>query len=368
MTGIPMLDLVRMHAPMVDEMKRAFAEVLESGRYIGGPAVEGFEKELAAHVGAEHAIGVSSGTDALLVALMALGVGAGDEIITTPYTFFATAGSIARLGAKPVFIDIDPITFNIDPTAIEAAVTERTVGILPVHLFGQCAEMLPVLDVARSLGLWVLEDAAQAIGAKYHERSAGTMGKAGMFSFFPAKNLGALGDAGAVVTDDPDLTAQMRSLRQHGAKQKYRHDCIGGNFRLDALQASLLSVKLPLLEEWEAGRRRVAARYHELLSDLEELTLPVELDKRRHVFNQYVVRSKKRDAIKRSLKSAGIGCAVYYPEPLHVQECFAHLGYRRGDFPEAERAAKESLALPIDPLLDDAGIARVATAIGDGLK
>ncbi len=363
-----MLNLVRMHAPIAEEMKRVFSEVLESGRYIGGTAVEGFEKELAAHIGAEHAIGVSSGTDALLVTLMALGVGAGDEIITTPYTFFATAGSIARLGAKPVFIDIDPITFNIDTTAIEAAVTERTVGIVPVHLFGQCAEMIPALDVARTCGLWVVEDAAQAIGAKFHQRSAGTMGKAGTFSFFPAKNLGALGDAGAVVTDDPGLAEQVRSLRQHGAKQKYRHDCIGGNFRLDALQASLLSVKLPFLEEWEAGRRRVAARYHELLSDLEELTLPVEPDERRHVFNQYVVRSPKRDAIKRSLESAGIGCAVYYPEPLHVQECFAHLGYCRGDFPEAERAAKESLALPIDPLLGDAEIARVATAIGEGLK
>ncbi|HUT77304.1 MAG TPA: DegT/DnrJ/EryC1/StrS family aminotransferase, partial [Polyangia bacterium] len=287
---IPMLDLARLHAPLVAELRRAFDEVLESGRFIGGPAVERFEQALAAHLGAEHAVGVSSGTDGLLAVLMALGAKPGDEIVTSPYTFFATAGAITRLGATPVFADIEPAGFNIDPAAVEAAVTDRTVGIVPVHLFGQTAGLDPILELAQRKSLWVLEDAAQAIGARYRERSAGTLGVAGVLSFFPAKNLGALGDAGAVVTEDAALAARLRALRQHGGARRYLHDEVGGNFRLDALQAAFLSVKLPRLRAWEEGRRRVAARYRELLGDIDGLALPAELPGRFHVFNQHVVR------------------------------------------------------------------------------
>ncbi|MCP4676968.1 MAG: DegT/DnrJ/EryC1/StrS family aminotransferase [Deltaproteobacteria bacterium] len=363
MTSIPMLDLARLHAPVADEMKRVFAQTLESSRFIGGPAVERFEEQLAERVGTPGAIGVSSGTDALIVALMGLGVKPGDDVITSPYTFFATAGSIARLGARPVFVDIEPDTFNINPALIEDAITERTVGIIPVHLFGQCAEMEPILELAKARGLWVLEDAAQAIGAKYHGRAAGTMGVATAFSFFPAKNLGALGDAGAAVTNDTDLGDRLKALRQHGAVRKYFHETVGGNFRLDALQAALLSVKLPLLSSWEQGRRRVADRYRALLGSHPEVMLPIEREGNFHVFNQYVIRTPRRDALKQTLVEAGIGCAVYYPKCLHLQECFSSLGHRRGDFVEAERAAKETLAIPVDPNLGDEAIEQIAKTI-----
>ncbi len=368
MTRIPMLDLTRLHAPIADEMKRVFAKTLESSRFIGGPAVERFEEQLAKRVGTPGAIGVSSGTDALIVALMGLGVKPGDEVITSPYTFFATAGSIARLGAKPVFVDIEPDTFNINPALIEGAITDRTVGIVPVHLFGQCADMDPILELARARDLWVLEDAAQAIGARYRGQAAGTMGDAAAFSFFPAKNLGALGDAGAVVTGNADLADRMRALRQHGAVKKYFHEEVGGNFRLDALQAALLSVKLPHLTGWEEGRRRVAGSYRELLGGEPGVTLPVEREGNFHVFNQYVIRTRERDTLKRALTEAGIGCAIYYPKCLHVQECFSFLGHGPGDFVEAQRAAKETLAIPVDPNLDDGAIERIAAAIIEATK
>jgi len=366
---IPMLDLVRLHEPLAEELEQAFAETLRSGRFIGGEAVERFEEELARHVGTYHAVGVSSGTDALLATLMAHGVGPGDEVITTPYTFFATAGAVARLGARPVFVDIDSETFNIDPRAIPGAVTERTVGIIPVHLFGQCAEMDPILAVAQERGLWVVEDAAQAIGARWGDRSAGTMGAAGAFSFFPAKNLGALGDGGAVVTDDSELADTLRALRQHGARAKYHHEMVGGNFRLDALQAALLAVKLPHLAGWETGRQRVAGCYREALAGVEGLVLPGESPNRRHVYNQFVVRvRRKRDALLEALGQAGIGCAVYYPEPLHLLPCFTDLGYGPGTFPAAEGAARETLALPVDPLLGDSEIEQICRIIKETIE
>lgn len=360
---IPMLDLARLHASLENELVEVFKEALAGGRFIGGPAVEKFEDELARHVGARFAVGVSSGTDGLLTTLTALNVGSADEIITTPYTFFATAGAIRRLGARPVFVDIDLDSYNIDATAVEAAITPRTVGIIPVHLFGQCAEMSPILALAEQSGLWVLEDAAQAIGASYNGRAAGTMGRAGVFSFFPAKNLGALGDAGAIVTNDAELADKVRALRVHGAKQKYLSEMVGGNFRLDAIQAAFLSVKLPHLDGWQRQRRAVAKRYDQLLGSIEDLVLPRELDSRAHVFNQYVVRTTKRERLAEELQQAGIGSAVYYPVPLHLQKCFADLGYGESSFVNSERAARETLALPIDPLLAESDQQRIAEAI-----
>ncbi len=283
--------------------------------------------------------------------MMALGVKPGDEVITTPYTFFATAGCVSRLGARPVFVDLDPTTFNIDPAGIEAAITDKTVGIIPVHLFGQCAHMTAIGPLAKARGLWVLEDAAQSIGSAHKGAVAGTMGTAATFSFFPAKNLGALGDAGAVVTNDGDLAQRMRMLRGHGARQKYFHDMVGGNFRLDALQGAILTVKLPHLVSWEEGRRRVAAGYAEALSQVDGLTLPREAPGDRHVYNQYVIRCDRRDELREGLSQRGIGNAIYYPAPLSVQPCFADLGYAGGDFPVAERASAETLAIPVDPNL-----------------
>ncbi|MDD5306745.1 MAG: DegT/DnrJ/EryC1/StrS family aminotransferase [Deltaproteobacteria bacterium] len=366
--AIPMLDLPRLHRPLATAFHGALDELLESGAFIGGEAVARFESELAARVGAAHAVGTSSGTDALLAGLMALGLKPGDEIATTPYTFFATAGVIHRQGAKPVFADIDPATFNVDPAALEAAITPRTVGIVPVHLFGQCADMGRILDTAARHGLWVLEDAAQAIGAQHGGRQAGTMGALGAFSFFPAKNLGALGDGGAVVTNDAALADRLRVLREHGARPRYHHALVGGNFRLDALQAAFLSAKLPALAGWEEGRRRVVARYGELLAGVRDLVLPDEMPGNRHVWNQYVVRTPRREAVVRALASAGVGHAVYYPVPLHLQECFAALGYEAGAFPESERAARETLALPIDPLLEAVDQERVAAAVRGALE
>jgi dTDP-4-amino-4,6-dideoxygalactose transaminase len=362
---IPMLDLVRLHKSIRAELKNTFLETLDSGQFIGGLSVERFEGELAEYVGAKHAIGVSSGTDALIASLMALNVGLGDEVVTTSYTFFATAGSIARLGAKPVFVDIDNDTFNLDPGAIEEVITDRTVGILPVHLFGLCAPMEPILKIAEKHGLWVLEDAAQAIGAEYRGRGAGTMGTMGTFSFFPAKNLGAMGDGGAVVTDDSSLASRVKQLRQHGAKQKHFHETIGGNFRLDSLQAAILSVKLPHLKTWEEARRKVARGYSELLGNTDELQLPEEGRDCRHVYNQYVFRSKKRDEIQRALTDAGIGSAIYYPEPLHTQKCFESITRGEVSLKRSEQAASESLAIPIDPLLEDKAIEKIARVINE---
>jgi dTDP-4-amino-4,6-dideoxygalactose transaminase len=360
---IPMLDLARLHAPLAAELRRAFDETLASGRFIGGPAVEKLEERLAAHVGTRFAVGTSSGTDALLAALMALGVQPGDEVITTPFTFFATAGCIARVGALPVFADIEPAGFHLDPGGIEALVTDRTVGIVPVHLFGACAAAYEIRAIAERHGLWVLEDAAQAIGARRGGKAAGTFGLAGALSFFPAKNLGALGDAGAVVTDDPGLAERIRLLREHGASRRNHHEAIGGNFRLDALQAALLSVKLGHLSQWEEGRRRVAGFYAEALRGVGDLVLPVEPPGDRHVFNQYVVRTSHRDALAGALEAAGIGCAFHYATPLHLQPCLAQLGHRPGDLPNAERVCREAIALPIDPLMTEDEQAVVVAAV-----
>jgi dTDP-4-amino-4,6-dideoxygalactose transaminase len=365
---IEMLDLARLHASLKAELTRVFEEALSSGRYIGGPAVEKLENELASRVGAKQAVGLSSGTDALLACLMALGVKPGDEIITTPYTFFATAGSVARLGVKPVFVDIEPDGFHIDPKRVEAAITARTVGIMPVHLFGGTAAIEEISATAKKHGLWVLEDAAQALGATHSGKAVGTFGNAGAFSFFPAKNLGALGDAGAVVTDDAALAEKLTLLREHGTARKYHHEVVGGNFRLDALQAAFLSAKLPHLSAWEEGRRNVAAFYGEALEGFCDLVLPAENPGERHVFNQYVVRTPRRDFLAETLREAGIASAVYYPEPLHMQPCFAYLGHCAGDFPNAERASREALALPIDPLLTEDERGAVVAAVRGALE
>ncbi len=347
---VPMLDLQAQYRPIRDAVLDVVTRVCDSQRFIMGPEIEGMEREMAAYLGVGHAVGVSSGTDALLLAMMALGIGPGDEVITSTYSFFATAGCVARLGAKPVLVDIDPVTYNIDPGATAAAVTPRTRAIIPVHLYGQSADLDPLLGVAARAGVPVIEDAAQAIGATYKGRMVGGFGRAGCFSFFPSKNLGAFGDGGLVTTNDGTLAAALRRMRVHGADRQYYHDVIGGNFRLDALQAAVLRVKLPHLAGWTEARRRNAARYDELFADLGlagTVTLPATAPDRYHIFNQYVVRVANRDAVKAHLESRHVGCAIYYPVPFHEQACFAHLGYRTGQFPHAERAARETLALPI---------------------
>jgi len=345
--------------------------VCDSQRFIMGPDVEGMERDMAACLGVAHAVGVSSGTDALLLAMMALGIGPGDEVVTSTYSFFATAGCVARLGATPVFVDIDPVTYNIDPAATAAAVTPRTRAIIPVHLYGQSADLDPLIDIASRAGVPLIEDAAQAIGATYKGRMVGGIGRAGCFSFFPSKNLGAFGDGGLVTTNDDALAASLRRMRVHGADRQYYHEVIGGNFRLDAMQAAILRVKLPHLAGWTEARRRNAARYDRLFADFGltgRVTLPVTAPGRYHIFNQYVVRVPGRDAVKAHLESRQIGCAIYYPVPFHEQRCFAHLGYRTGQFPHAERAARETLALPIYGELTAEQQHYVVSAIADALR
>jgi dTDP-4-amino-4,6-dideoxygalactose transaminase len=352
---IPLLDLTAQYKSIRWEVRTAIDRVCESQVFILGPEVSAFEHEIASFCGAEHAIGVSSGTDALLVALMAAGVGAGDEVITSPFTFFATAGVIARLGARPVFVDIEPESFNLDPDQIDSQLTSRTKAILPVHLFGRCAAMEPLMDVAKKHGLVVIEDAAQSIGAKdHHGHGAGTIGDMGCFSFFPSKNLGAFGDGGMVVTSDPKLAETLRVLRVHGGKPKYYHKQIGGNFRLDALQAAVLRVKLRYLPLWTAGRRQNANRYRQLLAHAglsRHIVVPADVPG--HIYNQFVIRCGERDALQAFLRDQNIETEIYYPVPLHRQECFAALGYREGQFPRAEVAASEVLALPIYPELSE---------------
>ena len=354
---VPLLDLQAQYQPLRGELLAAIERVCDSQRFILGPEVDQLEAELVRALETQHAVTVSSGTDALLAVLMALGIGNGDEVITTTYSFFATAGCISRVGATPVFVDVLPETFNIDPDGVRAALTPRTRAVIAVHLYGLCADMDPLLDISRAAGIPLVEDAAQAIGARYGDRQAGTMGKAGCFSFFPSKNLGAFGDAGLVTTGDDELGREVALLRNHGAEPKYMHKRIGGNFRLDALQAAVLRVKLPHLPAWTSGRRRNAARYEELFSGSPGRDLvvrPVEPPGFHHIYNQYVIRVPDRDRVRTELAGRGIGTEVYYPVPFHLQECFAGLGYQRGAFPHSERAADTSLALPIYAELTEA--------------
>lgn len=374
---VPLLDLNRQNLALHAELNAAFERVLASGHFIMGPEVEAFEKECAAFLGVKHAITVSSGTDAILVALMALGIGPGDEVICPAFTFFATAGCIARVGATPVFADVDPVTFNLDPADAAKRITPRTKAILPVHLFGQSAEMAKLMVLAHENRLAVIEDAAQSLGARYRERCCGTIGDLGTFSFFPSKNLGGFGDGGLVATNRDDLAEKVRLLRTHGAKPKYYHKVVGGNFRLDALQCALLRAKLPHLPAYIAARQRNAATYIEKLSALPgvaaagtptaataRLILPVEQHPCTHIWNQFTLRvpgAGRRDALKQHLTAAGIGTEVYYPLPLHRQECFAHLPY--GSLPVSETLASEVLSIPIFPELRDEEGQTVATTI-----
>src|SRR5580692_444493 len=373
MTNVPLLDLKAQYAQIRAEVMPIIEEVCASQRFILGENVLALEAEVAAYCASAAGIGVSSGTDALLLALMALGVGVGDEIITSPFTFFATAGTIARLGARPVFCDIDPVSFNLSPPAVaefidrhcsvqdgqlfNGATGGRIKGLMPVHLYGQSADMDPLMVLAKQYGLKVIEDAAQAIGTEYRGVRVGSIGDIGCFSFFPSKNLGAFGDAGLCTTNDAELAESMRVLRVHGGKPKYFHLVIGGNFRIDELQAAVLRVKLKYLDGWTQGRQRNAAVYDAAFADRQfanKLATPRAPADGRHIFNQYIVRVQKRDALKDFLAKRGIGTEIYYPVPLHLQKCFAYLNHRAGDFPEAERAAAESLALPIYPELEPA--------------
>jgi dTDP-4-amino-4,6-dideoxygalactose transaminase len=360
MDAVPLLDLKAQYVSIRSEIRQALDRVMESQQFILGPEVESLEQEIAAYCGCRHAVGVSSGTDALLVVLMALGIGAGDEVITPAYSFFATAGAIARLGAKPVFVDIDSATFNIDPAAIASKITSKTRAILPVHLFGQMAEMEEICAIAAKHKLPVIEDAAQAIGAERDGKRAGSVGDAGCLSFFPTKNLGAFGDAGMVTTNDATLAERVRMLRMHGFRSRYVNELLGGNFRLDAMQAAVLRVKLRYLDQWTEARRRNAAEYRKLLP--KGVVLPLEKPGR-HVYNQFVIRLPRRDRLMETLKGEGIGCEVYYPLPSHLQPCFAGLGYKSGDFPFSEEASRESLALPIYPELPLEMLQRVSAAI-----
>jgi dTDP-4-amino-4,6-dideoxygalactose transaminase len=364
---VPLLDLKAQYNTLKSEITSALEEVISSQHFILGPKVEECERLIASYSQTRFACGVSSGTDALLLALMCEGIGPGDEVITSDYSFFATAGSISRLGAHPVFVDIDPVTYNLDPAAIESKITSKTKAIIPVHLYGQTADMQPVLDLARKRHLVVIEDAAQAIGAEYRGQRAGSMGHYGCFSFFPSKNLGCFGDGGMVVTNDPERIEKLNLLRNHGAKPKYYHSKIGGNFRLDALQAAVVTVKLNYLDTWSAKRAENARLYGELfissgLLKRSDISLPA-IVQNRHIFNQYVIRAARRNELINFLKEKEIGCEVYYPVPFHLQECFRNLGYQEGDFPESEKAARETLALPIYPELDKIQIAAVVNAI-----
>jgi len=383
MTNVPLLDLKAQFAQIRAEVMPVIDKVCAGQHFILGEHVRALEEEVARYCAASFGIGVSSGTDALLLALMALGIGAGDEVITSPFTFFATAGTIARAGARPLFCDIDPLTFNLSPAAVQAFIDNHCVAeagrlvnratggriraMMPVHLYGQCADMDPLMAIARRHGLRVIEDAAQAIGSEYSGGTrAGTIGDIGCFSFFPSKNLGAFGDAGLCTTNDPELAESMRVLRVHGGKPKYFHAVIGGNFRIDELQAAVLRVKLRYLDGWTGARQRNAAYYDAAFANAgfgTKLRTPVALAGYRHIFNQYVVRAQSRDDLKARLTERSIGSEIYYPVPLHLQKCFAYLGYRPGDFPESELAARETLALPIYPELTEAQMAHVVATI-----
>ncbi len=359
---VKLLDLQGQYRTMRDEIRAVLDEVCDNQDFILGPRVERFEKHLAEYCGTKHAIGVSSGTDALLCTLMALDIKAGDEVICPPFTFFATAGCIVRAGAKPVFVDIDPRTFNIDPGGIGKAITKNTKAIMPVHLFGQCADMDPINALACQYGLPVIEDAAQAIGAKYNGKRACNLGFAGCLSFYPTKNLGAFGDAGAICTNDDDFAVICRKMRVHGSGHTYYHDFVGGMFRLSALQAAVLEIKLRHLEGWHEARRKNAALYAELLAG-SKVTIPYIQPENWSVYNQYCVLVPNRDQVKAKLAEKGVGAAIYYPLSLHMQTCFANLGCKEGDFPASEEACKHILALPIYPELREEEIRYAAASL-----
>lgn len=369
---VPFFDLSPQFQLVGDEVKSALDEVFKSQQFILGQKVEQLEQTIAPYCQSQYAIGVASGSDALLLSLMALGIGPGDEVLIPPFTFFATAGAVSRVGATPVFVDIDPITYNIDPSQIEKKITPRTKAIIPVHLFGQCCDMDPLLKIAREREVYIIEDAAQALGAEYKPdasrgRPAGAMGELGCFSFYPTKNLGAFGDAGMVVTSNSQLAEKIRLLRTHGSKPKYYHKWIGINSRLDTLQAAILLVKFKYLERWTLERQKRAKRYSLLFDDLlpsvPGFRLPTIQYQNRHIFNQYVIRAPERDRLRKFLSEEGIGTDIYYPVPLHLQECYSFLNYRRGDFPVSERAAEETLALPIYPELTEEQQAHVVDRI-----
>jgi len=360
---VPLLDLKPQYEPLKKEVLAVFEEILDSQYMVNGPAVAQFEQEMADYCGSKFAVGCSSGTDALILALMAMDLNPGDEVVTTPFTFFATAGSIQRRQLKPVFVDIDPDTYNLDTTQIEEVINEKTRAIMPVHLFGQMADMDDTLDLAEKHELCVIEDAAQAIGARQNGDAAGALGHCGCFSFFPSKNLGGAGDGGLVTTNDEQVANRLKMLRNHGAHERYFHDEVGGNFRIDTLQAAYLSIKLKHLETWHDGRRQNAAFYDKHLAEVKEITTPVIAEGNQTIYNQYVIRAKDRDELQKYLASAGVGCAVYYPLCLHEQKCFDYLGHRKGDFPVAEQAAQEVLALPIYPELEEKQLTHVVETI-----
>lgn len=376
---VPLLDLTLQYATIRDEIQPVLDDIITRQQFILGPTVAAFEQQIAAYCGSTDAVGVTSGSDALLLALMCADIGPGDTVITSPYTFFATAGSICRTGATPLFVDIEPDTYNIDPAAVaelldslDAEARARVKAIMPVHLYGQCADMAPLLDLARQHDLIVIEDAAQALGARYRmpdgrDLMACAMGDFGCLSFFPSKNLGCFGDGGMITTATAAAAQKLRSLRMHGQTAgQYYHEYIGMNGRLDALQAGVLSVKLPHLDDWAAGRRRNAETYARLFADAglsERITLPAARPACHHVYNQFIIRAAHRDELKQHLAAHDIGCAIYYPLPLHLQQCFAHLDYRAGAFPHAERAARETLALPVFPELEPDQLAFVVETI-----
>lgn len=352
--SVPLLDLSGQYEPIKDDVFNVFKDIFDSKRFILGSYVEDFEKEAAKYCDTHYALGVSSGTDALIIALMALDIKAGDEVITTPFTFFATTGSIHRVGATPVFVDINPDTFNIDPSQIEAKITDKTKAIMPVHLFGQMADMDPILEIAKKYNLHVIEDSAQSIGSKYTSKDgktyqSGSMGTIGCYSFFPSKNLGCCGDGGLVTTNDEALYNKLKSLRNHGEVTRYHHQYVGGNFRIDALQAAILSLKLPLLDAQHEGRRNNGAYYNEKLKNVQT---PVIADNCWSIYNQYTIQTDRRNELQNYLNEHNIGNAIYYPRPMHEQECFAYLGHKSEDFPNAAKASREVLSIPIYTELD----------------
>jgi dTDP-4-amino-4,6-dideoxygalactose transaminase len=360
---VPFLDLPGQDADLVAEIQARFARICATGQFVLGPYVEAFEREFAAYCGAAHCVGLNSGTSALHLALIALGVGPGDEVVTTPATFVATAWAVTYAGATPVFVDIDPATRTLDPDRLEAAITPRTKAVMPVHLYGLPADMGPINDIAARHGVAVVEDAAQAHGARYHGRRAGGLGRAAGFSFYPGKNLGAYGEGGALVTDDGSLADTARMLRDHAQRTRYRHEAIGFNYRMDALQGAVLGVKLLRLDGWNARRREIAAGYTELLADCRGITLPTEPAGRQSVYHLFVIEAEDRDGLARDLGAAGVRTGFHYPVPVHLQPAYEHLGHGPGSYPHAERLARRCLSLPIHPTLTDDEVRRVAEAV-----